>query len=35
MKMMNGGEAATILVVFLLLVLLADVLSAALRKQLT
>jgi len=35
MKMMNGGEAATILAVFLLLVLLADALSAALRKQLS
>jgi phosphonate transport system permease protein len=34
MKMMNGGEAAMILAVFLLLVLLADALSAALRKQL-
>jgi len=33
--MMNGGEAATILAVFLLLVLLADALSAALRKQLS
>jgi phosphonate transport system permease protein len=34
MKMMNGGEAATILAVFLLLVVLADLLSAALRRQL-
>jgi phosphonate transport system permease protein len=34
MKMMNGGEAAMILIVFLLLVVLADALSAALRKQL-
>ena len=34
MKMMNGGEAATILIVFLLLVLLADALSAGLRRQL-
>ena len=34
MKMMNGGETATILVVFLLLVVLADALSAALRRQL-
>ena len=32
MKMLNGGEAGTILVVFLLLVLLADALSVALRK---
>jgi len=32
MKMLNGGEAATILLVFLLLVLLADALSARLRK---
>ena len=32
MKMMNGAEAATILVVFLLLVLMADAVSAALRK---
>ena len=31
MKMLNGGEAASILLVFLLLVLLADALSAALR----
>ena len=34
MKMLDGGETATILVVFLLLVLLADVLSATLRKLL-
>lgn len=34
MKMLNGGEASTILLVFLLLVLLADALSAALRKAL-
>ncbi len=34
MKMLNGGEAATILLTFLLLVLLADAISAALRKQL-
>ncbi|HEX9275339.1 MAG TPA: ABC transporter permease subunit [Casimicrobiaceae bacterium] len=34
MKMMNGGEAATILVVFLVLVLMADAISAALRRQL-
>jgi phosphonate transport system permease protein len=34
MKMMNGGEAATILVVFVLLVLMADAVSAALRKGL-
>ncbi|NUO87252.1 MAG: ABC transporter permease subunit [Cupriavidus sp.] len=32
MKLLNGGEAATILLVFLLLVLLADALSARLRK---
>jgi len=32
MKMLNGGEAATILFVFVLLVLFADALSAALRK---
>ena len=32
MKMLNGGEASTILVTFLLLVLLADALSAALRR---
>jgi phosphonate transport system permease protein len=34
MKMLNGGEASSILIVFLLLVLLADALSAALRKWL-
>lgn len=34
MRMLNGGEAATILAVFLLLVLLADVVSAQLRRQL-
>ncbi len=34
MKMLNGGEAATILLTFLLLVLLADAISAALRRQL-
>jgi phosphonate transport system permease protein len=34
MKMMNGGEAAMILIVFLLLVVLADMLSAHLRKGL-
>jgi phosphonate transport system permease protein len=34
MKMLNGGEASTILLVFLLLVLLADALSAALRRLL-
>ena len=34
MKMMNGAEAATILVVFLLLVLMADAVSAVLRKGL-
>ena len=33
-KMMNGAEAATILVVFLLLVLMADAVSAAFRKGL-
>lgn len=32
MKMLNGGEAATILLVFLLLVFVADAMSAALRK---
>jgi phosphonate transport system permease protein len=32
MKMLNGGEAGTILLVFLALVLLADVMSAALRR---
>ncbi len=34
MKMLDGGETATILLVFLLLVLLADALSARLRKLL-
>ena len=34
MKMLNGGEASTILATFLLLVLLADALSAAIRKLL-
>ena len=34
MKMLNGGEACTILLVFLLLVLAADALSAALRRLL-
>jgi len=34
MKMLNGGEASSILLVFLLLVLLADALSAVLRKAL-
>ncbi|KWT97923.1 MULTISPECIES: ABC transporter permease [unclassified Variovorax] len=34
MKMLNGGEACSILIVFLLLVLMADALSAALRKWL-
>ena len=34
MKMLNGGEASTILVTFLLLVQLADALSAALRRLL-
>ncbi len=34
MKMLDGGEASTILIVFLLLVLLADALSAALRRLL-
>jgi len=32
MKMLNGGEASSILIVFLLLVLMADALSATLRK---
>lgn len=35
MKMLNGGEAASILIVFLLLVLAADVLSGALRQRLS
>lgn len=34
MKMLNGGEASSILIVFLLLVLLADALSAQLRRWL-
>jgi phosphonate transport system permease protein len=34
MKMLNGGEASTILLMFLVLVLLADALSAALRRLL-
>lgn len=34
MKMLNGGEASSILLMFLLLVLLADALSAALRRLL-
>ncbi|HJV59359.1 MAG TPA: ABC transporter permease [Albitalea sp.] len=34
MKMLNGGEAGAILLVFLLLVLLADAISAALRRLL-
>lgn len=34
MKMLNGGEACSILIVFLLLVLLADALSAILRRWL-
>jgi phosphonate transport system permease protein len=34
MKMLNGGEASSILIVFLLLVLLADGLSAVLRRLL-
>lgn len=34
MKMLNGGEVSTILIVFLLLVLLADTLSVVLRKLL-
>ncbi|CAN5298032.1 ABC transporter permease [soil metagenome] len=35
MKMLNGGEASSILIVFLLLVLLADMLSNAFRKLLS
>lgn len=35
MKMLNGGEASTILATFLLLVLLADALSAAIRRLLS
>jgi phosphonate transport system permease protein len=34
MKMLNGGEVSTILVIFLLLVLLADAISKAVRKTL-
>ena len=34
MKMLNGGEASSILLMFLVLVLLADALSAALRRLL-
>ncbi|MBA3479537.1 MAG: ABC transporter permease [Lautropia sp.] len=34
MKMLNGGEACSILIVFLLLVMLADALSASLRRLL-
>ncbi len=34
MKMLNGGEASTILITFLLLVLLADALSAVIRRVL-
>ncbi|MGJ7490890.1 PhnE/PtxC family ABC transporter permease [Variovorax sp. ZT4R33] len=34
MKMLNGGEASSILIVFLLLVLMADAISALLRKVL-
>ena len=34
MKMLNGGEASTILLTFLLLVLLADAASAVIRKVL-
>ena len=34
MKMLNGGEVSTILVMFLLLVLLADAISAAIRRLL-
>jgi phosphonate transport system permease protein len=32
MKMLNGGEASSILITFLLLVLLADAISLGLRK---
>jgi phosphonate transport system permease protein len=35
MKMLNGGEASTILAVFVVLVVVADVLSAALRRLLS
>ena len=34
MKMLNGGEASSILLTFLLLVLMADALSAGLRRLL-
>ena len=34
LKMLNGGEAASVLVVFLLLVLMADAVSTTLRRQL-
>jgi phosphonate transport system permease protein len=34
MKMLNGGEASTILITFLLLVLVADAMSAVIRKVL-
>jgi phosphonate transport system permease protein len=34
MKMLNGGEACSILITFVLLVLLADFISAALRRLL-
>ena len=35
MKMLNGGEVSTILIIFLLLVLFADAISGAVRKTLT
>jgi len=35
MKMLNGGEVSTILIIFLLLVLLADAISSAVRSTLT
>ena len=34
MKMLNGGEVSTILIIFLLLVMLADAISVAIRKLL-
>ena len=34
MKMLNGGEASTILATFLLLVVMADALSVAIRRAL-
>jgi phosphonate transport system permease protein len=34
MKMLNGGEVSTILIMFLLLVLLADYISLIIRRQL-